>query len=330
MGRGFVAIMVQSISSIPGLAAMPFLAEGSMPGGTDSPLVPAAIIGLCVVAAIATWLILPSKRENSVRGIGAAVLVAVGLVFAGLLVRWTVDLGGMSVYFWAFAAIAIFASFRVITHTKPVYSALYFVLTVFATGGLFVLLWAEFMAAALVLIYAGAILITYVFVIMLASEASSGTSGDSADVVSPHDAVSRDPFMASLTGFAVAGLLIFVIFDTSHGAAMAQTITAPTTLTETTAGAKPQATDANTLASTQALGLELIDNQGINVQLAGVILTLAMVGAITLARRRIIVSDANRGIADTLITPGTPVDDNPHSIPVYGTNNPRQKEYPEN
>jgi len=329
--------MVQSISPMPGLAAMQLLAEASPqhggPATASSPLVPAAIIGLCVAAAIATWLILPSKREASVRGIGAAVLLAIGLVFAGLLVRWTVDLGGMSVYFWAFAAIAVFASFKVITHTKPVYSALYFVLTVFATGGLFVLLWAEFMAAALVLIYAGAILITYVFVIMLASEATSGTTGtagDSEDVLAPHDAVSRDPFLASLTGFAVAGLLIFVIFDTSHGAAMAQTITAPTTLTASSEGAKPQAVDANTLASTQALGTELIDNQAINVQLAGVILTLAMVGAITLARRRIIVSDTSRGIADTLVTPGTPVDDNPHSIPVYGTTNPRQKEYPEN
>ena len=73
---------------------------------------------------------------------------------------------------------------RVVTHPKPVYSALYFVLTVFASAGLFVLLWAEFMAAALVLIYAGAILVTYVFVIMLAAEApppgAAGRSGPGA------------------------------------------------------------------------------------------------------------------------------------------------------
>ncbi len=66
---------------------------------------------------------------------------------------------------------------RVVTHPAPVYSALYFILTVFASAGLFVLLSAGFMAAALVLIYAGAILITYVFVIMLASQASAEAAG---------------------------------------------------------------------------------------------------------------------------------------------------------
>ena len=189
-----------------GNASMRFLAEGAMPmsegsaavSTSDSPFVPLAIVALCVVAAIATWLVLPSKREASVRNIGGVILLAAGLVFAGLLVRWTVDFGGMSVYFWAFAAIAVFASFRVITHTKPVYSALYFVLTVFATAGLFVLVWAEFMAAAIVLIYAGAILITYVFVIMLASEAVAGTPAAAGEYVAAHDGVSRDPFF----GFA--------------------------------------------------------------------------------------------------------------------------------
>src|SRR5436305_5171695 len=80
--------------------------------------------------------------------------------------------GQMNLYFWIFSGVGIVGAIRVITHTRPVYSALYFVLTVFATAGLFVLLWAEFMAAALVLIYAGAILVTYVFVIMLAAEAA--------------------------------------------------------------------------------------------------------------------------------------------------------------
>lgn len=308
-----------------------------LPGGRAGitsaapPIAPAVIVALCVVAALATWLILPSKRELSVRRIGGVILLAAGLIFAGLLLRWTVALGGMSVYFWSFAAIAVFASFRVVTHTKPVYSALYFVLTVFATGGLFVLLWAEFMAAALVLIYAGAILITYVFVIMLASEAVTGATGGANEYVAAHDGVSRDPFLAAVVGFAVAGLLIFVIFDETHPLAKAAGLPVPSEsqaiLVEP---AKPQAADVDAMASSQALGEELIDHQAVNVQLAGVILTLAMVGAITLARRKVILTDGDRLTAETMITPGTPVDDNPHSIPVYGTTNPRQKEYPEN
>lgn len=304
------------------------------------PFTPALIIGLCVAAGLATWLALPGKREIAIRRIGAVGLGAIGLIGAALMVRWTVDMGGMSVYFWLFSAVALFASVRVITHNKPVYSALYFVLTVFATGGLFVLLWAEFIAAALVLIYAGAILITYVFVIMLASESLTGGTGDSATLVSEHDGNSRDPFLAALTGIAVTGLLIYVLFDKSAAldrnrpalalaAADSQTVFyAVTSETPVFLPSAEPAKPSADLGSAQMLGQELIDNQALNIQLSGVILTVAMVGAITLARRRVIVSTPAGG-HEMLSTPATPVDDNPHSIAVYGTDNPRHKAYPE-
>ena len=297
-------------------------------GVSSEPVAPVVIIALCVLAGLSTWLLLPSRRDATVRRIGGVLLAATGLIFSALLFRWTLELGGMSVYFWVFTVIALFASVRVITHTKPVYSALYFVLTVFATGGLFVLMWAEFMAAALVLIYAGAILITYVFVIMLASEASTGAVGsgiDGAERVPEQDGISRDPLVASIVGFAIAGVLIFLITDKfgqlpneipAQRASNSISVQVPF--------------NADSLGSAQSLGQELIEHQALNVQLAAVILTLAMVGAITLARRRVITSDSERGIVETITAPMTPNDDNPHSIPVYGTTNPRQKEYPEN
>ncbi len=298
------------------------------------------IIALCVVAGLATWLMLPAKREVSVRRIGSLILLATGLLFAALIARWTIAVGGMGVFFWGFAGVAVFASVRVITHTKPVYSALYFVLTVFATGGLFVLMWAEFMAAALVLIYAGAILITYVFVIMLASEASTGAVGAAAEQrVSDTDGVSRDPLIASAIGFVIAGLLVFLIFHKSNEIAVRDAASRPVATAEgdelkvyKTGALADDARvpyDAMSLGSAQSLGQELIEHQALNVQLAAVILTLAMVGAITLARRRVIVSDTDqRSIVDAVVSPATPVDDNPHSIPVYGTDNPRHKAYP--
>lgn len=294
-------------------AILPLAATASGPEIVSaSPLAPAVIICLCVVAGLSTWLLLPGRRDAAVRRIGGAILLAAGLIFGSLLLRWGLAKGGMSVYFWAFSGLAIFGSVRVITHPRPVYSALYFVLTVFATAGLFVLMWAEFMAAALVLIYAGAILITYVFVIMLASEASAGgTSGAMDAGLSEHDSVSRSPLAAALTGFTIAALLIFVIIDR-------------TPLPEQPA--RPAHTDRG---SAQDLGWNLAEEHAINIQLAGVVLTLAMVGAITLARRRVIVSDRDRASVETFNVPGTPVDDNPHSIPVYGTTNPRHKAYPE-
>ena len=359
------------------LMTQPFLATLSLLASRSEsviapPFTPALIIGLCVAAGLSTWLALPSKREPAVGRVALVALGTVGVVVAALLVRWTIDFGGMGVYFWLFSAIALFASVRVITHTKPVYSALYFVLTVFATGGLFVLLWAEFIAAALVLIYAGAILITYVFVIMLASEAVS-TGDDSSKLVTDHDAVSRDPFWAALTGFAVTGLLIFVIFDKSsaidrqEGAMAVTSMAMPHTPLGRPGGLPPLYADVDRdlpasswgngqqdriftkdgggnlqappavekadeltpdLGSAQALGQELLENQALNLQLAAVILTVAMVGAITLARRRVIVQ-VTPG-QDLLSTPSAPVDDNPKTIAIYGTDNPRHKAYPEN
>lgn len=312
---------------------------------SHGPIAPALILILCVVAGLGTWLFLPSRTEITVRRIGGVVLALSGLVFAALLIRWVANLPhlesesapNMGVYFWVFSAIAIFASVRVVTHTKPVYSALYFVLTVFSTAGLFVLMWAEFMAAALVLIYAGAILITYVFVIMLASEAATGGVGTKADSrVGEQDTVSRDPFLACATGFLVMGLLLMVIIDR-----MALPETAPIRLDTSSqlASTDPKAAgaeiarvekvEADFSGSAQGLGRELIKNHALNLELAGVLLTIAMVGAITLARRRVIVSESDRGIVENVVSPFTPADDNPHSIEVTGTTNPRQKAYPE-
>ncbi|GIW76409.1 MAG: hypothetical protein KatS3mg104_1472 [Phycisphaerae bacterium] len=295
--------------------SMPLLAVSGPVSGeviSTAPMSPAVVVALCVVAGIATWLLMPGRKEVAIRRIGGAILLATGLILSAILVRWTSAWGGMGFYFWAFAGLAIFASVRVVTHTKPVYSALYFVLTVFATAGLFVLMWAEFMAAALVLIYAGAILITYVFVIMLASEAATGSVGSSADKTAPeHDAEARSPFLASLVGFVLAGLLIFLVTDKGSQIPVPEQRSLP-----------------DSLGSAQDLGKNLIDENAVNVQLSAIILTIAMVGAITLARRRVMVSN-QKGPVESVLGPATPVDDNPHSIPVYGTTNPRHKAYPE-
>src|SRR4051812_14368591 len=182
------------------------------------PMAPAVILVLCVVAGVGTVMLLPTRRESSLRKIGGIVLFAAGLILMALLVRWTPGSaeGGMGPYFWIFSTIALAGAVRVVTHTKPVYSALYFVLTVFASAGLFLLLWAEFMAVALVLIYAGAILVTYVFVIMLAAEATP-TTGPMAGLAE-HDAISREPVIACAVGFAMMGVLLFVIFEKADGA----------------------------------------------------------------------------------------------------------------
>ena len=284
---------------------------------TASALSPAAILALCVVAGLGTALLLPSHLRPSLRKVGGALFLLAGITLLTLVVHHTPH----GVYFWIFSAIALFGAARVVTHQRPVYSALYFVLTVFASAGLFVLLMADFMAAALVVIYAGAILVTYVFVIMLAVQAATPDSATAARHMADYDANSRDPFIASAIGFALMGVLLFVIFDKAE--AVSPESQRPAMVSDI--GAAP-----NVSGNTQQLAVYLFDNQQVSLELAGLLLTIAMVGAIIIARRRVLRAEPQPSApAEAVVFPATPIDDNPYSIPVYGTDNPRQKAYPE-
>jgi len=289
-------------------------------------LSPMAIVALCVLGAVGIGLLLPSARSATPRRVGGALATAAGLGITVLLLRagnaagWGGEVG---LYFWAFSAITLVSAVRVITHPRPVYSALYFVLTVFASAGLFVLLWAEFMAAALVLIYAGAVLVTYVFVIMLAAESTGGIGA--AAHVGDADKISRDPFLAGAVGFTLLGVLLMVAFD---GASVPKVEVG--TETSTQVGAFRNA--PNVSGDTQELGAYLYQQQMLPVQVAMLVLTLAMTGAVIISRRKIYIPQTGPRVvpsAADVTSPATPTDDDPHSIPVYGTSDPRAKEYPQ-
>lgn len=69
--------------------------------------------------------------------------------------------------FYAFAAILVFAAVRVITARNPVHAALYLVLSFFSAAAIWLLLQAEFLAIALVLVYVGAVMVLFLFVVMM-------------------------------------------------------------------------------------------------------------------------------------------------------------------
>ncbi len=69
--------------------------------------------------------------------------------------------------FYAFAAILIFAALRVVTTRNPVHAALWLVLCFFTAAGVWLLLQAEFLAIALVLVYVGAVMVLFLFVVMM-------------------------------------------------------------------------------------------------------------------------------------------------------------------
>jgi len=71
------------------------------------------------------------------------------------------------IVFYALAAVLLFAAISVITTRNPVYAALYMVLAFFTAAGIWLLLEAEFLAIALVLVYVGAVMVLFLFVVMM-------------------------------------------------------------------------------------------------------------------------------------------------------------------
>jgi NADH-quinone oxidoreductase subunit J len=69
--------------------------------------------------------------------------------------------------FYVFAAVLLFAAFRVITARNPVHAALFLVLAFFQASAIWILLKAEFLAITLVLVYVGAVMVLFLFVVMM-------------------------------------------------------------------------------------------------------------------------------------------------------------------
>lgn len=173
---------------------------GSVP--VDLLVSPILLYGAIALGAVGVAVSLP-RPKISPFVIGSIIAAAgLGLLFLGLGISHPDQLPNF--HFYLFALIALGAALRVISHPRPIYAALYFVLTILASCGLYLLLSAEFLAFALVIVYAGAILITYLFVIMLATE---GPTAEAVEAMSEYDRVSREPVIATVAGFVLLAAL---------------------------------------------------------------------------------------------------------------------------
>ena len=99
--------------------------------------------------------------------------------------------------FLVLAIVSLASAVMMITSRNPVYSALWFAMVLLSNSGLYLLQGAEFLAAATIIIYAGAIIVTFLFVIMLAQP--GGTA--------KYDRISREPFLACVAGAVLASVL---------------------------------------------------------------------------------------------------------------------------
>jgi NADH-quinone oxidoreductase subunit J len=153
-----------------------------------------------VLGLVSVYLLLP--RPRGYRPWWGAIVAALALVAAGfLLIRAGGDLAQTGL-FYAFSAIAVVAGGLLVTQRNPVRAALSFALVVLSTCGLFLLQAAPFLMAATIIIYAGAIIVTFLFVIMLAQQAG----------LSDADARSREPLLACVAGFVLLAAILFVLY----------------------------------------------------------------------------------------------------------------------
>ena len=160
------------------------------------------------------------------------------------------------VVFGLFAFLAVASALVVVLHRNPVYSTMSLVVTLAATAGLFVLLGAPFLAALQVLIYTGAIVVLFLFVIMLLNIQREGRGPGSG---------LGQRIGAAVAGSAFAGLLLLFLWRGYRNQQLAP-------LTEEFVALKSL---ARLLFSTYMLPFQLI----------GLLLLAAVVGATVLARR---------------------------------------------
>lgn len=145
----------------------------------------------CLLGFVGVYLLLPrARRFPPLPGViaGAAALLAAGLFLVHATGPWP-----EAVLFHAFAGLAVLSGGLMVTQSNPVYAALSFALVVLSTCGLFLLQAAPFLMAATIIIYAGAIVVTFLFVIMLAQQEGHSSA----------DLRSREPFLGALAGFVL-------------------------------------------------------------------------------------------------------------------------------
>jgi NADH-quinone oxidoreductase subunit J len=246
-----------------------------------------------VFGFVALYWLLPRERPV-LRPVG----ILIGLVSLGGL-SFTLLPPGMTLHgvlFYLFSGVAIVAAATTVTHHNPIYSALSFALATLSVCGLFLLRGAQFLAAATVIIYAGAIVVTFLFIIMLARQSGNA----------PYDRRAREPFLATLASFVLLGALLFTIdaWGTQRAGNPPTNVPQGRLPISETSGmgsrslagfvAQPKGTAEHSNSNLRpgeggtlrGLGRSLFTDYLVIVELAGTLLLVAGVGAVAIAPRR--------------------------------------------
>ena len=163
--------------------------------------------------------------------------------------------------FYVFAAVAVVASLLVIAQRNPIYSVLLLIASFGALSGLYVLLDAPFVAVTQIVVYAGAIMVLFLFVVMLLN--------------APHEETDYDEHVHPLRR---PGPMRF-------GAALAVALVVELLWALTKGGGETGAFPGAAVSSVRTIGRSLFTNYAFAFEVTSVLILVAMVGAVVLARR---------------------------------------------
>jgi len=168
-----------------------------------------------------------------------------------------------SALFYVFSAVLLFAAFRVITARNPVHAALYLVLAFFQASGVWMLLKAEFLSITLVLVYVGAVMVLFLFVVMMLDI--------NLDTI-------RQGFWKNFPLAATLGAVVAL--------ELAAVLLGGFRVSEPPVAAQAVGAVAAQVSNTKDLGIALYTQYLYPVEIAAVILLVAIVAAIALTLRQ--------------------------------------------
>ena len=163
--------------------------------------------------------------------------------------------------FYLFGAVAVIASLLVISQRNPIYSVLLLIASFGALSGLYVLLDAPFVAVTQIVVYAGAIMVLFLFVVMLLN--------------APHEETEHD---ARLHAFRRPGPLRF-------GAVLAAALATELAWALTRAGGETGVFPGAAVSSVRAIGKVLFTDYAFQFEVTSILILVAMVGAVVLAKK---------------------------------------------